>query len=226
MSKDNYRIDFTFVDNRENLSQLQVYLAPMCSEKNRRFKDNKICFGKDFVSIFNKRAGKGNDGFKLSRNNIYDFQQLRLPPDLQMKLMSFILKQDVGIGKAFHQEMLVLSSYEAEVMDKREKQLHARILQKKYNRDSNVLFERLPYEAQTVLFSITYYWGLESIHTTLKLFWSAAIVQDYSEMCTILLSFGADQMKRRKEAEFLQKMIIRLKSGPNWIIDESFVSFD
>ena len=88
-----------------------------------------------------------------------------------------------------------------------------------------VLYEDLPYEAQTVLFSITYQYGIGAVKSSLKLFWKASIIQDYEAIIKILLSFGAYQSRRRSEADMLKKMQNRLKSKPNWIIDESFISY-
>jgi len=152
-------------------------------------------------------------------------QQLNLPPVLQIKLIPYLLKQKKSAVTYLNEHPLMISEHDAEVINQRKKEAHARLLQKKYDHDSKVLYEDLPYEAQTVLFSITYQYGIGAVKSSLKLFWKASIIQDYEAIIKILLSFGTYQSRRRSEADMLKKMQNRLKSKPSWIIDESFISY-
>jgi hypothetical protein len=224
MANVSYNIDFAFVESSEGGSQLEAYV-PMCSEKSVKNKKNKICFGQEIGTVIGKSGVTIGTGFDLGQNNFHDLQQLNLPPELHIKLIPYLLKQKKSAVTYLNEHPLLISEQDAEIINQRKKEAHAKQLQKKYDHESKVLFEDLPYEIQTVLFSITYQYGLGAVKSSLRLFWKASITQDYEAMIKILLNFGVYQSRRRAEADMVKKMQNRLKSKPNWIIDESFISY-
>ena len=200
-------IDYEFTKKSEGGNKLIGYV-PVCDSKSVANKKNSICFGKDVGTVIGKSGVTIGAGFDLGQNKLYDLQQLRLPPGLQIKLMPYLFKIKNDAVDLLQNQPLVISEYEAAIINERKKEAHARILQKRFNTYSKLKFENLSSEVQTVLFSITYQYGINATKTTLYSLWLAALKQDYKEMIKVLKSFETYKDRRNSEAKLIEKMIL------------------
>ena len=206
MARNFFNIDFEFTHKSEGGSKLKGYV-PYCDYKSVNNKNNVICFGKEVGTVIGKSGVTIAAGFDLGQNNLHDLQKLNLPADLQLKLTPYLLKKKKPAFDFLKNNPLVISESESKLINRKKKELHAKQLQKKFNTYSKANFEDLPKEIQTVLFSITYQYGLNATKTTLHSLWLAALSLEFDKMETILLRFETYKERRKKEAGLIKKMI-------------------
>ncbi|MCA6063448.1 pesticin C-terminus-like muramidase [Thalassolituus marinus] len=147
-------------------------------------------------------------GFDFGQRNEGDLKVLGLTPNLIN-----ILKPYLGITGAQASELirrapLVLNAEQAKLIDKSVKSSHVSKLCIKYNADvkGNLKFYDLPAEAQTVIASVSFQYGV-GLHIRAPKFWSSVIRQDWEAAIVQLKAFGdAYPTRRRKEAALLETM--------------------
>ena len=145
-------------------------------------------------------------GFDLGQRSESDLQQLQLGASLMAKLKPYLGLKGAAAQAALKQTPLSISTTEAEAIDKAVKLAHVRQLKTKYNTaaGNEKKFDELPSQAQTVITSVSFQYG---IHLGIKApkFWKAATTQDWPEAAKVLRSFGdAYPTRRRKEAMLLE----------------------
>jgi GH24 family phage-related lysozyme (muramidase) len=103
---------------------------------------------------------------------------------------------------------LIITEKEAEQIDIAVKKNHIDSLIKKYDSAPNnkIRFINLPAEAQTVVASVSFQYGVNLDLRTPK-FWKAATAQDWKECVKLLNNFGDAYPTRRKaEAKLIERI--------------------
>lgn len=153
------------------------------------------------------KESKYNHGFDSDKNYPYESQQHRLPPGLLNKLSAYIMKSKSSLTKTVKDNPLILTGTEAEITELKKKEQHVMKLIREYNLSSRTAFQKLPSEAQTVLFSLTYQYGIDKLKTTFSDVWMAALNQDWAFIHELLDQAGVHVSRRRNEAELIRKII-------------------
>ncbi len=147
-------------------------------------------------------------GFDLGQRNEFDLRSLRIGLLLSAKLKPHLGLKGADAQAALKEKPLVISWHEAEEIDKAVKAAHVLELQLKYNSAPEIgkKFGELPPQAQTVITSISFQYGVR-LDTRTPRFWKAVTSQDWLEAAKILKDFGdAYPSRRRKEAALLEKI--------------------
>ena len=103
---------------------------------------------------------------------------------------------------------LLITSTQARYIDKAVKSAHLQKLKLKYNavRGNAKKFEELPAEAQTVIASVSFQYGV-GLDVRAPKFWKAVTTQNWQDAVSILRAFGdAYPTRRKKEAALMEKI--------------------
>jgi hypothetical protein len=147
-------------------------------------------------------------GFDLGQRNESDLNRLNLNTVLVKKLKPYLGLKAKAAQDYLKNNPLQITVAEAQSIDKSVKSLHIAQLKAKYNSAPGNMkkFSDIPAEAQTVVASVSFQYGVELSARTPK-FWKAVTAQDWKDAVKILKSFGdAYPTRRKKEAEFLEKI--------------------
>jgi hypothetical protein len=147
-------------------------------------------------------------GFDLGQRTAADLAALKLSPLLVAQLRPYLGKRKQEAVDYLKRYPLTITDSEAQQIDVAVKRAHVLSLIKKYDESaSEVHFTDLPGEAQTVISSVAFQYGVNLQRRTPK-FWKAVIAQDWKEAVAILNNFGdAYSARRRKEAALLGKIV-------------------
>lgn len=158
-------------------------------------------------------------GFDLGQRNQVDITKLNLPASLVTKLTPYLGLKQHQAQKALKARPLIISTLEASLIDKAVKAEHVRTLIFKYNAatplktkqsassnkpiQTKATFRSLPKQAQTVIASVSFQYGVNLQSRTPK-FWRAVTHENWKAAVTILKNFGDIYSTRRhKEATLL-----------------------
>ncbi|MFH0227235.1 pesticin C-terminus-like muramidase [Vibrio furnissii] len=138
-------------------------------------------------------------GFDLGARSKSDLLALGLPQTLVDKLTPYLgYKKDEAV-EFLAKHPLSVNEQELELLISKVKESETRRIVDLYNRTSKTTkFECLPWQAQTVIASVSYQYGYLPSET--ENFWKQAIEQDWSAMFNNLMKFG-DKYPTRREKE-------------------------
>ncbi|ENI4129037.1 peptidoglycan-binding protein, partial [Vibrio fluvialis] len=138
-------------------------------------------------------------GFDLGARSKSDLLALGLPQKLVDKLTPYLgYKKDEAV-EFLAKNPLSVNEQELELLISKVKESETRRIVDLYNRTSKTTkFECLPWQAQTVIASVSYQYGYLPSET--ENFWKQAIEQDWSAMFNNLMKFG-DKYPTRREKE-------------------------
>ena len=144
-------------------------------------------------------------GFDLGQCSADDLNALGLPLSLNALLQPYLGKKTVDAQAALKKAPLKITPAQAADIDLRVKKNHTKEIMARYDFSAGgVKFVDLPPQAQTVIMSVSFQYGVNLAKRTPK-FWKAAIKQDWDECIKILDNFGDDYpTRRRKEADLLE----------------------
>lgn len=150
-------------------------------------------------------------GFDLGQRSETDLKNLKLNPSLIKKLATYLGKKSKEASDVLKKQSLVLSLDEATSIDKAVKSEHIKKLQLKYKNAStnkeNIELFSLPAEAQTVIASVTFQYGI-NLDIAAPKFWIAVTTQNWKEAMDLLNNFGDAYPTRRKtEAKLLEGLV-------------------
>lgn len=149
-------------------------------------------------------------GFDLGARNTYDMERLGINGELLTKLKPYLgLKGKPALDK-LGSTPLSINDTECLFINKAVKAHFTAQLTSKYDNaivSGRLTFDSLPTQAQTVIASVSYQYGINIDQKTPK-FWEAVTSQDWTKTVEILENFG-DRYKtrRKKEAERLKEII-------------------
>lgn len=139
-------------------------------------------------------------GFDLGQRSTTDLLQL-LPENLALKLSDYCLLQGEQAAQQLIDKPLTVSKSEATTINTCYKQTFINKLKHSYNQRSNVTFEQLPEQAQTVIASVAFQYG--NLAKRCPTFWKYAVAQNWLAMVNELRHFGDRYPNRRhKEADY------------------------
>jgi len=139
-------------------------------------------------------------GFDIGQRSSEDLHEL-LPEGIASKLTPYCQLTGQEAQAALNSTPLVIAEHEAQVIDVCVKRQVSQLLQHRYNRVSNIDFETLPEQAQTVIASVAFQYG--NLAQRCPKFWFYAITQDWLAMVNELRNFGDRYTTRRlKEADY------------------------
>ncbi|SFE00508.1 pesticin C-terminus-like muramidase [Paracidovorax konjaci] len=146
-------------------------------------------------------------GFDLGQRSENDLKNLGLGSHLIEKLKPYLTSKGADAKKLIEKTPLTISAAEAESIDKATKASHIASVKLKYDTASpKKSFIDLPAEAQTVIASVSFQYGVNLNSATPK-FWKAVTEQDWTEATKLLKNFGDVYPTRRgKEAALLEKI--------------------
>jgi Bacterial toxin homologue of phage lysozyme, C-term len=150
-------------------------------------------------------------GFDLGQRNENDLKNLNISAGLRDKLKQYVGRTGRDAEDYLVKHPLTISDSEADEIDKAVHGSHIAQLKQKYicaadNKVKRDLFD-LPAEAQTVIASVSFQYGV-NVDTATPKFWKAVTAQDWPEALKILKDFGdVYPIRRRKEAELLNKVV-------------------
>lgn len=144
-------------------------------------------------------------GFDLGQRNEADLKSLGLSSELIATLKPYLGKKAKDAQDALNKAPLNITAAQAANIDKTVKKSHIDLIKQKYNTaaENKKKFIDLPAEAQTVIASVSFQYGVNLDVRTPK-FWKASKNQDWKECIKLLNSFGdAYPTRRKKEAALL-----------------------
>jgi hypothetical protein len=147
-------------------------------------------------------------GFDLGQRNENDLKALKLSTTLTAKLKPYLGLKGKSAQDSLKKKPLLINSLDAQAIDKAVKSAHVSQLKLKYDVASGnkKKFIDLPPEAQTVIASVSFQYGV-GLNIRAPKFWKAVTAQDWKEAIKILKSFGdAYPTRRKKEAALLEKI--------------------
>ncbi|WP_020424833.1 pesticin C-terminus-like muramidase [Paracidovorax oryzae] len=147
-------------------------------------------------------------GFDLGQRSENDLKNLGLASNLIEKLKPYLGSKGADAKKLVEKTPLTISAAEAESIDKATKASHIANLKLKYDSATTDKkhFIDLPAQAQTVIASVSFQYGVNLDSATPK-FWKAVTGQDWTEAVKLLKNFGDVYPTRRgKEAALLEKI--------------------
>jgi hypothetical protein len=156
-------------------------------------------------------------GFDLGARNEADLTRLALPKTLIDKLKPYLGKKKQAAQELLKKTLLTITEDEAELIDKAVKsaqvmQLKARYLAEAANKNKVDFFD-LPYEAQTVIASVSFQYG--DLSKRAPKFWLAVAAQNWTDAVATLRKFGDLYRTRRNlEADLLDDLLSAPTSGP------------
>ncbi|KAA8982885.1 pesticin C-terminus-like muramidase [Halospina sp. K52047b] len=149
-------------------------------------------------------------GFDLGQRDEDDLKQLELDASLITKLKPYLGVKAEAAATLIQNNPLNVTESEAKSIDQAVKAAHIGKLRTRYrsataNKAGKLFFE-IPAEAQTVIASVSFQYGVNLKVVTPK-FWKAASSQDWRQSVAILRNFGdAYPTRRRKEARLLERV--------------------
>jgi len=148
-------------------------------------------------------------GFDLGQHNEADLEKLKLSKTLIDKFKPYLGLTKKNAVDAIKKKPLMISDAQALEIDKAVRSRHIVSITNKYNtaiEENAVKFKDLPAEAQTVIASVSFQYGINLQRKT-PLFWKAVISQNWKETAKILDDFGDVYKSRRKLESALIKKI-------------------
>lgn len=150
-------------------------------------------------------------GFYLGQRNAQDLRNLGLNESLLNKLKQYLGKTRQDAVNYLREHPLTITVAEAAMIDRAVKKSHVEGLVRRYNTSSyntsRIQFFNLPAEAQTVIASVSFQYGVGLDRRAPK-FWRAACAQNWAECVKILKNFGDSYpTRRRKEAVLLERIV-------------------
>lgn len=179
-------IDYKFISNLEGGSKTVGYVPA-------------VSVSKSGVTIAT--------GFDLGQRKESDLKTLGFTSSLIKKLKPFLLVKGTEAKELLKKTKLVITSTEANTIDKAVKLSHVSRLKAKYNSaaKNSKKFGDIPTQAQTVIASVSFQYGT-NLDLSTPNFWKAVISQDWTEAVKLLKNFGdAYPTRRNKEASLLEK---------------------
>lgn len=147
-------------------------------------------------------------GFDLGQRKESDLTALGLDATLVTKLKPYLGLKGKKAQDLLKKQPLTISVANAQKIDKAVKSSHISQLKIKYNaaQGNTKKFIDLPAEAQTVITSVSFQYGV-GLNTRAPKFWKAVTQQDWKQTIKILNAFGdAYPTRRKKEATLLGKI--------------------
>jgi len=147
-------------------------------------------------------------GFDLGQRKESDLIALKLDNTLIKKLKPYLGAKGKNALSLIKKHPLVITSDQAQYIDKSVKSKHISQIKLKYDSTpgNRTKFTDLPPQAQTVILSVSFQYGVNLNIRTPK-FWKAVTSQDWPEAIKILKSFGdAYPTRRKKEAALLEEI--------------------
>lgn len=147
-------------------------------------------------------------GFDLGQRDEKDLKSLGLNYELIKKLKPYLGVKTTNAQELLNKNPLTITSEEARSIDIAVKADHIYRLKQKYNtaQGNTVKFSQIPAEAQTVLVSVSFQYGI-ALNVRTPQFWKAAIKQDWHTAIKELEEFGdAYPTRRKKEARLLESI--------------------
>ena len=146
-------------------------------------------------------------GFDLGQRSESDLKKLKLDTTLINKLKPYLGTKGLKAQELIKKKPLTITSLQAEAIDKAVKSEHVSQIKSKYDMASGNTkkFLELPPEAQTVIASVSFQYGV-GLNVRAPKFWKSVTTQDWKEAVAILKAFGdAYPTRRKKEAALLEK---------------------
>lgn len=171
------QIDFRFISKFEGGSQLKGYVP-----------DPKL--SKSGVTIAT--------GFDLGARNVSDLEKLGFTKELIAKLTPYLGLQSMEAFDYVKKHPLTLIQTEADSIDKAVKSQSIAGIAAAYNKASDMAFEDIPANWQTVIASVSFQYG--SLARRCPLFWSMVTKQEWTRAINELRNFG-DRYRTRRNAE-------------------------
>lgn len=149
-------------------------------------------------------------GVDLGQQSVSSLAAMMLPASLYMKLKPYLgLKKEAAVT-ALAKTPLTLTKPEVDALDKAVRTKHLTALRTAYDACSKVDFADLPACAQTILFSVSYQYGVELSKRTPN-FWGTVIKQDWVGAVKTLRNFNDRYPSRRNlEADYLEAGITQV----------------
>jgi len=147
-------------------------------------------------------------GFDLGQRTEGDLSSLKLSSQLIAKLKPYLGAKGKNAQALLKKSPLIIALAEAKAIDKAVKSDHIAKLKSKYNSapGNKIIFTNLPPEAQTVIISVSFQYGI-ALNTETPIFWKAVTSQDWPKVIAQLKSFGdAYPTRRNKEAALMEKI--------------------
>lgn len=146
-------------------------------------------------------------GFDLGQRNENDLKKLNLDLILISKLSLYLGVKGIEAQRLIKKKPLVINISQAKKIDKAVKKSHIDQLIMKYNAASpHMFFSKLPPQAQTVIASLSFQYGV-NLNISAPNFWYSVIIQDWSSATKELQDFGDIYPTRRnKEAKLLEEI--------------------
>ena len=179
------KIDFEFIEAREGGMELIAYVP------------------------FKRKSNSGvtiSVGFDLGARNKNDLKRLNLNDDLIKKLEPYLGMKKLVADEYLKKHPLSITQEQGELIYINNKTQATKRLIDKYNADSNVKFNCIPSQAQTVIASVEYQYGSAKKGT--KNFWRQVTEQSWQEAYDNLMNFQDDYAPRRiLEAKLLKEIL-------------------
>lgn len=149
-------------------------------------------------------------GFDLGQRKDADLTKLGLNIALVTKLKPYLGKKSKDAVEYLKKAPLTITAEQSKSIDKAVKASHVTSLKTKYfssaHNTAKKAFFDLPAEAQTVIASVSFQYGV-NLNTAAPKFWKVASAQDWKESVKVLKAFGdAYPTRRKKEATLLGKI--------------------
>lgn len=147
-------------------------------------------------------------GFDLGQRDEKDLKSLKLSSSLVAKLKPYLGVKGESAQTLLIESPLEITSIQVRPIDKAVKSAHVTRLKFKYNTapDNKIKFIDLPPQAQTVITSVSFQYGV-MLSIRAPKFWKAVTAQNWSKTIEILKSFGdVYPTRRKKEAVLLEKI--------------------
>jgi len=147
-------------------------------------------------------------GFDLGQRDESDLKSLKLGAALITKLKPYLGIKGASAQTLLKKTPLSINLAQAQIIDKAVKSSHISQLKLKYNSSAGnkVKFVDIPAQAQTVIVSVSFQYGVGLSFRTPK-FWKAVTSQDWPEAIKLLKSFGDAYPTRRKKEALLMEGI-------------------
>ena len=149
-------------------------------------------------------------GFDLGQRNEDDLKALNLPHSLIDKLKPYFGKKRTEAEEFLKTYPLIIEDSYAQIIDKAVKKNHTQELKIKYSvsphNKKKIAFFNLPSEAQTVIASVSFQYGV-NLNIRTPNFWKAVSSQNWMLAIHELRNFGDKYpTRRKKEAKLLEKI--------------------